>query len=755
MMNHIFANVIFCLILLNVSTYRIKVRDNVALTAFIEKKSQMKMFPKDAVLKFYPNNATAAICEGDDCLALDDFDTKKEREEERENVTKMINEYNKKIEEEEEKYQMLKNKEVALKAGKEANETLDVLGDELRKIKEKLEEFKNRTILEEEAENERIRQEKEMMEEIKNVIGDNEEQKEDSISTSNKDNAEIEPKEEEKSDINNQQKEENLDSIQEPQSELSTDLDEQINEDKSQKDLSNDKEIIETTDEEKEMAPLIEDKDETLEPDTKNILQPENKDNENLENKESEVESIPQSSIQSEQSNKDLETPSEELNSEPSIQPENLTNDLPKQEEKKTEESNNNDADMIEEKKNDDSKKEEEFVIPEIAEYIDPIAPIEKKKNEHVDNTKSNSIKPKKIKKLQPIIQEHINQEKKQEKADNKEKEIPKSEEDNKTIPKENKPENNYNKEDISSDDNINQLPKEELENQQEESSTNSDQKELEQQKLSSSNESEDNSIPLQEPINVDDLNKDTEDLYKKEEEIPSTKNEDIPVVPLEPIEENKNEDTVPKNQIKTLQPVSEESQLDNTDDNNTELPKQQSKSQQSQSTESNLNNAQNQNSNEESNELIPQAPKSLDEILNDNKEPETPTLEAKKDESTNDDEDEIDNDDESPIEKENESNLPDSSITPKPVLLEPVEEEIISNTTESENELIREKEIELKRKETSTNDKFLPPVETASSDEDPEAQDKEIKTYKVSDRELERELDIGEEDHDEVKLSY
>ena len=80
---------------------------------------------------------------------------------------------------------------------------------------------------------------------------------------------------------------------------------------------------------------LLEDKDETLEPDTKTNLQPENKDNENLENKESEVESIPQSSIQSEQSNKDLETPSEELNSEPSIQPENLTNDLSKQEEKK------------------------------------------------------------------------------------------------------------------------------------------------------------------------------------------------------------------------------------------------------------------------------------------------------------------------------------------------------------------------------------------------------------------------------------
>ena len=104
-MNHIFANVIFCLILLNVSTYRIKVRDNVALSSFIEKKSQMKMYPKDAVIKFYPNNTTTAICEGDDCLVLDDFDTKKKREEERENVTKMINDYTKKIEEEEERNQ--------------------------------------------------------------------------------------------------------------------------------------------------------------------------------------------------------------------------------------------------------------------------------------------------------------------------------------------------------------------------------------------------------------------------------------------------------------------------------------------------------------------------------------------------------------------------------------------------------------------------------------------------------------------------
>ena len=732
MMNHIFANVIFCLILLNVSTYRIKVRDNVALSSFIEKKSQMKMFPKDAVIKFYPNNTTTAICEGDDCLVLDDFDTKKKREEEKENVTKMINDYTKKIEEEEERYQMLKNKEVALKAGQEANEMLDVLGNELRKIKEKLEEFKNRTMLEEEAENERIRQEKEMMQEIKNVIGDNEE-KEESIDTSNKDDTEIEHKEE------NQTKEENVDSIPEPQSESNTDLDEERNEAQSKEDLSNDKEIT-TNDDEEETAPLIEDKDEEI-PDTKTIHQPENSDNENLNNKEPEVESIPQSPIQPEQSNKDLDTKSEELHSEP--QPHNLINDLPKQEEKlpeKTEDNNNN-----EEEKNDDSKKEEEFVIPEIAEYIDPIEPIEKKKNEHVDKPKTNSIKPKKIKKLQPILQEHTNTEKKEEK---KEKKTPKSEEEKNTIP-EVKKENDNKKEEILSDDNKNQLPKEEIarepESQKEEPTTNSNQKDLEQQQLSSSNKSEDNSIPLQEPINVDDLNKDTDDSEKKEEETPSTIIEDVPVLPLEPIEEeDKNEDTsstVPKNQIKTLQPVSEEFHLDNTTNNNLILP-----TQQPQSTESNSNNAQNQNSNEDSNELIPQAPKSLDEILNDNKEPETPVLEAK-----NDDEDEIDNDYESPIEQDNESNLPN---TPKPVLLEPVEEDIISNTTESENELIREKEIELKRKETSTNDKFFPPVKTATSDEDPEAQDKEIKTYKVSDKELERELDIGEEDHDEVKLS-
>ena len=67
--------------------------------------------------------------------------------------------------------------------------------------------------------------------------------------------------------------------------------------------------------------------------------------------------------------------------------------------------------------------------------------------------------------------------------------------------------------------------------NKTEEPTNNSDKKDLQEEKLTSPIETEQNSIPLQEPINVEDLDTDNEE-ENKGVDTTSSNNEDIPIIP-------------------------------------------------------------------------------------------------------------------------------------------------------------------------------------------------------------------------------
>ena len=82
MCKHIFANVIFCIILLNVQSMKIRGRTS-SLTA----NEKTKSFPENAVIKIEPSEKSISLCKGDDCQKLDDFETKNKREEQKEKAT--------------------------------------------------------------------------------------------------------------------------------------------------------------------------------------------------------------------------------------------------------------------------------------------------------------------------------------------------------------------------------------------------------------------------------------------------------------------------------------------------------------------------------------------------------------------------------------------------------------------------------------------------------------------------------------------
>ena len=95
MCKHIFANVIFCIILLNVQSMKIRGRTS-SLTA----NEKTKSFPENAVIKIEPSEKSISLCKGDDCQKLDDFETKNKREEQKEKATTNMNFLKEKIQEE-------------------------------------------------------------------------------------------------------------------------------------------------------------------------------------------------------------------------------------------------------------------------------------------------------------------------------------------------------------------------------------------------------------------------------------------------------------------------------------------------------------------------------------------------------------------------------------------------------------------------------------------------------------------------------
>ena len=95
MCKHIFANVIFCIILLNVQSMKIRGRTS-SLTA----NEKTKSFPENAVIKIEPSEKSISLCKGDDCQKLDDFETKNKREEQKEKATTNMNFLEEKIQEE-------------------------------------------------------------------------------------------------------------------------------------------------------------------------------------------------------------------------------------------------------------------------------------------------------------------------------------------------------------------------------------------------------------------------------------------------------------------------------------------------------------------------------------------------------------------------------------------------------------------------------------------------------------------------------
>lgn len=124
MCKHIFANVIFCIILLNVQS--IKIRGRTSSLTSIEKT---KSFPENAVIKIEPSEKSISLCKGDDCEKLEDFETKKKREEQKEKSTTNMNFLKEKIEEEK-----MKNAELVKKEEANKQELKNQLEERLEKI---------------------------------------------------------------------------------------------------------------------------------------------------------------------------------------------------------------------------------------------------------------------------------------------------------------------------------------------------------------------------------------------------------------------------------------------------------------------------------------------------------------------------------------------------------------------------------------------------------------------------------------------
>ena len=124
MCKHIFANVIFCIILLNVQS--IKIRGRTSSLTSIEKT---KSFPENAVIKIEPSEKSISLCKGDDCQKLDDFETKNKREEQKEKATTNMNFLKEKIQEEK-----MKNAELIKKEEENKKELKNQLEERLDKI---------------------------------------------------------------------------------------------------------------------------------------------------------------------------------------------------------------------------------------------------------------------------------------------------------------------------------------------------------------------------------------------------------------------------------------------------------------------------------------------------------------------------------------------------------------------------------------------------------------------------------------------
>ena len=124
MCKHIFANVIFCIILLNVQSMKIRGRTS-SLTA----NEQTKSFPENAVIKIEPSEKSISLCKGDDCQKLDDFETKNKREEQKEKATTNMNFLKEKIQEEK-----MKNAELIKKEEENKKELKNQLEERLDKI---------------------------------------------------------------------------------------------------------------------------------------------------------------------------------------------------------------------------------------------------------------------------------------------------------------------------------------------------------------------------------------------------------------------------------------------------------------------------------------------------------------------------------------------------------------------------------------------------------------------------------------------
>ena len=124
MCKHIFANVIFCIILLNVQSMKIRGRTS-SLTA----NEKTKSFPENAVIKIEPSEKSISLCKGDDCQKLDDFETKNKREEQKEKATTNMNFLKEKIQEEK-----MKNAELIKKEEENKKELKNQLEERLDKI---------------------------------------------------------------------------------------------------------------------------------------------------------------------------------------------------------------------------------------------------------------------------------------------------------------------------------------------------------------------------------------------------------------------------------------------------------------------------------------------------------------------------------------------------------------------------------------------------------------------------------------------
>ena len=135
MCKHIFANVIFCIILLNVQSITIKGR-----TSVLTSVEKTKSFPENAVIKIEPAKESISLCQGDDCQELEDFDSKKGRQEQREKATRSLNFLKGKLQEEKMKNEEFRKKEDANKKQmqNQLQEHLDKIEELIANAKDKI-----------------------------------------------------------------------------------------------------------------------------------------------------------------------------------------------------------------------------------------------------------------------------------------------------------------------------------------------------------------------------------------------------------------------------------------------------------------------------------------------------------------------------------------------------------------------------------------------------------------------------------------